>query len=126
MTLLYLLSIEWPAGSQKIGVTTRGPVEVVPIIGPPCQINGGLPLAASSVFWAPQALAMVCARTTPANRSPPGSFAAQPPVACVDVRAAAETAVVSRPPTNAPMASSTNSFPIEQFLPFRLQKDRLS
>ena|SRR5947209_1076347 len=52
--LSYPLSIGWPAGCQKIGVTTTGPVVVVPMTGPLCQIRGGLPLAALSVLTQPR------------------------------------------------------------------------
>src|SRR5215472_12199729 len=45
--LVYEAVIRWPGGVQKMGVMTRGPVWAVPMTAPPCQINGGSPMA----FW---------------------------------------------------------------------------
>src|SRR5258708_31024130 len=47
----------WPAGFQKMGVTTTGPVSFVPITGPPWKISGGVPFAVSPA--APDILASV-------------------------------------------------------------------
>src|SRR5579862_7340177 len=38
------------AGFQNMGVMTRGPVSLVPITAPPCQISGGTPSALSPAF----------------------------------------------------------------------------
>src|SRR5690349_22262066 len=52
MRLLYADGSVCPAGLQKIGVTTTGPVDGVPITGPLCQMSGGVPFAASLVVCA--------------------------------------------------------------------------
>src|SRR5260370_14051828 len=91
----------WPAGLQKIGVRTRGPVTAVPITAPPCQISGGVPLAVSPAVgdwrlsaghrvWTSRALTM------PAKRPMrgPWPFLAQAPGACDEVLGTASAAVL--------------------------------
>src|SRR4051812_24923685 len=51
---LYAVAIGWPAGFQKIGVSTTGPVEGVPITVPPWKSSGGVPIAASPAAWTAQ------------------------------------------------------------------------
>src|SRR5260370_41439129 len=91
----------WPAGLQKIGVRTRGPVTAVPITAPPCQISGGVPLAVSPAVgaWplsAGQPVWTSRALTMPAKRPMrgPWPFLAQAPGACDGVLGTASAAVL--------------------------------
>src|SRR6476661_2377756 len=49
MMLEYEVLSVWPAGVQKMGVTTSGPVCLVPMTGPPWYSRGGVPTAGSLV-----------------------------------------------------------------------------
>src|ERR1051326_4051396 len=90
----------WPDGFQKMGVTTTGPVDGVPIIGPPCQIKGGVPLAASLVITQPPSTRW--ARITPLKWPERGWPVALQAEACVEDADAdpAEITAVSRPNAN--------------------------
>src|SRR3954471_23074182 len=76
MTFLYAESIGCPAGAQKIGVTTTGPVDRVPIIGPPWKSSGGVPMATSPPGGAGQFLFVDVACWMPPMRP---TFAAECP-----------------------------------------------
>src|SRR5690348_3800808 len=101
MMFLYTAVIGWPAGFQKIGVITSGPVTAVPITAPPCQISGGVPLAVSPAVGAlvlstGQPVWMSRAPTMPAKRPirGPWPLLAQAPGVCDGVLGAASAAVL--------------------------------
>src|SRR5438067_5899077 len=121
MMFLYCAFIGWPAGCQKIGVTTTGPVESVPITGPPCQIRGGAPLAASSVLWA-QGAPTGTALMTPRKWLLP---IREPPHARADEDAPADPTAPTA--IAAPATRNTNNFLIRKVPPpFRLQTGGIS
>src|SRR5215472_6526157 len=109
MMLLYASVIGWPAGFQKIGVITNGPVKAVPITAPPWKFSGGVPLAVSPAVGAPplragQPVWTLRALTMPAKRSVrgPWPFLAQAPAVCDGTVGAASEAVLVASKTTVP------------------------